>query len=1303
MNLRIFFRLFAFLTLLFAPLLWFSCQESQEGGARAFLIKERESLIGGPMAAANLNDYILENARIRVAISRPGISEAFGLFGGNVIDADRTRSAMAQGNSAGGRGFDTLVEFFPLFFLSAVDTQQAEILNDGKDGQAAKIRVQGQGASFIALTEQLNNLLIFMGGKNRLGFWLDYSLEKGKNYVRLDTTIFNQKDTGYNFESFGGVVPSVNGIVGLFGKRNRVFIPGLAAYNIRFSLEKIFETRLNAPAIPGLIGDFVGSQGEGGVNYGIVALPDEANYVYTNQNEFNKLNKEGKPKLNIDQGSLIVPLEGSSITGCFTKTAPTLLTAQGRDRDRFSYTVFLVIGDGSVSSIRDAQLEIHQKPYGMIGGQVFEQGTQIPLRGARVMAYQGSGVEVGDRLFYSDFVTDQEGRFQGRLEPGSYTLLARLRNEKSQPIEVTIEKDQRKAVQMLIPREAMIAFTIRDTQGRLLPSKATALAQIKDFEGGRCIGKNPIGCLYDLHLDDPELATDFRVGRTCSDGKACRGKPECKGIGDQECIYRLAAETEYREDFAVTANGQGLLRVRPGTYKVVASRGIEYELSEQIVTVQAGEVRQIEFTLQHSAPTPRMLSGDFHVHTNFSHDVSIDDRVHISAYAAEGVDFFVVTDHNRIRDLKPIAMTLGLDQWLHTVIGVEMTTFEMGHFNAFPLRIDVASFTGGSPNWFKKDDRYENNEGFPVGTSRVLEGFRQGIPPKELFDSLRKRGSISPEETIIQVNHPRDSIFGYFNTYSVSPDDARPVYKSGLSSPLSREFDIDKYEENFDAIEIFNSKELGLIWHWRIPKGAKAPEGYGGDAYTTIRKDEGGKAEVAYPGGGDDWFNLLNLGKVYTATANSDSHGFMMEAGSPRNYLLTGFDHPQQLKDQTLVQLIRERKLIMTNGPVVEVEVAAEQEGPFFPIGSTVNAQGKDRVFMRIRVSAPSWMDVSEIVVYQEGRIVRSIPIPESKTPERFSFNQILPFDIERDAWFVVTVKGARGDLWPVIAPTEYEPFQIGQAVGLIQDTLLASFPVSLNLSSDTCLAPTRSRLVMPYAITNPIWVDRDGDGKYTPDPCKTLGDQGVFCRQQGSTCSDGVCLSARACTEDKTCEPDQRCINNRCTINACKDIKCSPAFEACADDKGCADDSCPAQDRVCANGRACSIDTECNGIGDGFCRYCRCPQPRGACRNGAPCQSDTDCPTGDSCAQQRFCKPTACALGRCVPTYPICKGDEISVDAHIFLRNKKDLQASFPPHISLDRLRAEYHRIPTKDLPQDDRYAIRQVGSFFLFFEHRH
>jgi len=42
--------------------------------------------------------------------------------------------------------------------------------------------------------------------------------------------------------------------------------------------------------------------------------------------------------------------------------------------------------------------------------------------------------------------------------------------------------------------------------------------------------------------------------------------------------------------------------------------------------------------------------------------------------------------------------------------------------------------------------------------------------PQAVFDDLRAHGKYGPDDTIVQVNHPRDAIQGYFNAYGMTGD-----------------------------------------------------------------------------------------------------------------------------------------------------------------------------------------------------------------------------------------------------------------------------------------------------------------------------------------------------------------------------------------------------------------------------------------------------------------------------------------------------------------------------------------------------
>ena len=77
-------------------------------------------------------------------------------------------------------------------------------------------------------------------------------------------------------------------------------------------------------------------------------------------------------------------------------------------------------------------------------------------------------------------------------------------------------------------------------------------------------------------------------------------------------------ETDYPGDrlhVAFATTGDVTLPVPPGNWKVIVSRGYEYELDEDTRTVTAGATDQTAFTLTRVVDTTGIQCGDFHVHT----------------------------------------------------------------------------------------------------------------------------------------------------------------------------------------------------------------------------------------------------------------------------------------------------------------------------------------------------------------------------------------------------------------------------------------------------------------------------------------------------------------------------------------------------------------------------------------------------------------------------------------------------------------------------------------------------------------
>jgi hypothetical protein len=370
-----------------------------------------------------------------------------------------------------------------------------------------------------------------------------------------------------------------------------------------------------------------------------------------------------------------------------------------------------------------------------------------------------------------------------------------------------------------------------------------------------------------------------------------------------------------------------------------------------------------------------------------------------------------------------------------------------------------------------------------------------------LFAQLRALGK-DPQKTTVQVNHPRDTILGYFNAFNVSnyTGNPLPAYSavSLNSDPLpdgsKSPYDATNFSTEFDAMEVFNGKRFDIMFPYRMPSAAEAPPG----AEPNIRKCGVGEpsteeclpaageilnrvVKITTPGQPDrfelqplqggaqnDWFAMLGKGLKITATGNSDSHGDKAEAGLPRTYIQVGptADGTMRALDQDAVfTALSQGRAVATNGPILDLTVNGQG------LGSTVVA-GDGEIDVHVTVKAAPWIDVKRVTI-RRGNTSGPPRDPEvleviNLGPER----DITRLDVTKhytgipDNSFIMVE--ARGDesMWPVFTPYEVPSLEISDAVGVIG----SSFGFGATFGK---YKPTMKQTVQPYGFTNPIWVNR--------------------------------------------------------------------------------------------------------------------------------------------------------------------------------------------------------------------------------------
>lgn len=1030
-------------------------------------IADRSQLVGGPGALGDVGDFLLENDQIRLIIQGAGYSRGFGVFGGSLIDADLRRPRRrSDGDSRGGLGRDNFSEMFPALFLAAMAPDNVRAV-DNPDGSASII-VSGGAGDFLKLAGTVNELL---APSDDLRFTTEYRLQPGVRWVEIRTTVRNVggeavrlPDPGIvDFLGEGITLELPVGDVLLFGAGNDVFAEQ-AGFDLRFTLEEKLKDPPGLPQLPGLVVPFLASRGDG-VSYGFASGIQDPRISLTA--------RAGYPDTEPDD--LVVPFLASAFTGAFYGAAPRALASRADafdvcdadcpgacvggycqvacepngaacaadaqcvagvcDRSAFTFTKFFIVGDGDVASVRDAFHELRGDEVVQLGGRVLDAGTGAPEAGADVVVLDADGRP------FNQHTTDGQGGFVGLYPPGRYAVRVLAEGRlPSEPFAVELGGPGG-FVELQIPSPGFVTASIRTEAGEPMPGKCQLVAVHEASTATTVPGR---AFLYDLSLGERVRPRDLVPDRS--------EDPSTRRYIEQTLLVGLEP---------ITA------RVRPGRYTAVCSRGLEFELQERTIVVEAGKAASVDVRLRKAVDTCGLASGDFHLHAINSVDSFLGLEERVLQVAAEGVDLASSSDHNFVTDYTRAIASQGLNPWVQGMVGLEATTLEVGHFNGFPLAYDPGPITKGAFEW-------------------------SGRTPASLFEDLRALGKYGPERTVIQVNHPRDTIQGYFNTYGYNPDTGRPEEGgSVLFSPMGPEFGIENFELAFDALEIVNGKRRDLSFTYRVPESLPPPP-LPDDippAGEILRDDEG---RVAFPGARDDWFTHLSLGRLYTATGNSDTHGLDEEPGVPRNFFPVSDDRPGAIDELEVVDALQNQRVVVSSGPIVSVEMegagdcrALERRNPPAEcvgtgttcsvrlarqrcrLGEMATGRSDGSLSLFVEVQAASWIQLDALTVWQDGAPVAELE-GEVRGAHRFELAA------SADGWVVVEVGGSQS-MFPVVTPLEIEPIQVADAVAAIG----SGFGFDLNPFGN--LRPKVVTPALPYAITNPIFVDGDGDARWAP------------------------------------------------------------------------------------------------------------------------------------------------------------------------------------------------------------------------------
>ncbi len=1032
-----------------ALLLLPACPAPGDAPASAYLIERRDQAVGGPSASAREGDYILENGLVRAGvlsdrctgegIERICTSPGPGLFGGSMIDIDLQRTDALH---SGGHGLDQFAEMFSAVNLDVTATESVEILADGSDGGPAIIRVQGPPGNYISYIGLLGNILGLAEG------WhiTDWILEPGDPYVTIRTTFVVMEDAdvappdpcGWSpgdeglpcdefllDNDFHRTVEALNSGATQFGDfffaggDVDIFLPGIGFQEDKAVVDALVGG--NNPFVDPFRLPFVAATGKG-VSYALGNGTDLAAPIFTSS-------------LTAVYGAAYVPEvddEGDPI--------------QPEPGAVFTYERYLGVGDGDVGSAVESLLAAYgERNIGFeqarLEGQVVEETTMRGLSGVDVLVFQdtderdANGMPPKSALF-TQWTTDAgydgipDGSYGGRIPAGEYLLVVNDTSRgPSDPVRVSVPGASIVEQGLIAPRGGTLEVAILDTEGRDLPAKVS------------------------LRPLDPSMAASL---------------PD---LGDPYIAGGIS-----RVVFA--PSGHAEIEVPVGRYDVIVTRGIEYSIWNSAnegwpdgVVVGPGLRSQLDPVLFREVDSTGFIAADLHVHAVSSHDSGVPLDVRVGTMVSEGVEFLSSTDHDYIVDYRPVIELMGLDPWLAATVGLETTTIEIGHYLGFPFAHDLDSESGGALDW-------------------------TGKTPTQILAGLRDLSLYGPDDAMIYVGHPRDGILGYFDQYGLNPFEGsrlNPELESSLLNLSNPMLDPLNFTLDFDALELLNGKRFDFI---RTPTqeeidcqksfldGAPLPGCEAGvEMYDIIARtmdeqealedlDEPFFLTTDVEGQIDDWFTLLNLGYRHTALGNSDTHGLTgTESGCPRNYVVSDVDEPELLDERDVARAIKEHRVVASYGPLIRL--TADGHG----IGSEYSSE-TGTVVLAIEVQAPRWMLVDRVEVYENGALVAEFtgdaldPDGVIKFEGEFAFAPRDASGNPQDAWYVVAAMGP-DDLSPLFTPVAVPKLQLNDiVVGALGEIDLGS--LSSAVASEGPAMP-RTYPVMPYAITNPIWVDVNG------------------------------------------------------------------------------------------------------------------------------------------------------------------------------------------------------------------------------------
>lgn len=190
-----------------------------------------------------------------------------------------------------------------------------------------------------------------------------------------------------------------------------------------------------------------------------------------------------------------------------------------------------------------------------------------------------------------------------------------------------------------------------------------------------------------------------------------------------------------------------------------------------------------------------------------------------------------------------------------------------------------------------------------------------------------------------------------------------------------------------------------------------------------------------------DWLHLINRGRFYPLVGSSDSH--TIDGGEPgyaRTYVFYRLPKTEPLDFKAILTALKSGQAFASTGPLIDFKINEAS------LGETLSAKPGPLTF-KIKVWGAPWIEVDEVRLIFNGVPRLILPIKE-KSKEIVKLDEVITLEVKEDTAVVVEVIGQK-TLFPIVQ----QPSETGDL----------------------------RNAALPYALTNPIFIDLNGNGRFDP------------------------------------------------------------------------------------------------------------------------------------------------------------------------------------------------------------------------------